>query len=64
MDRVTLLDPAQVQHVVENGVPTILMTGNAQRLEAVQARALAVLQKPFRLAELAELIERRLDGAG
>ena len=51
------------QHVIDNGVPTILMTGNAQRLEAVQARDLAVLQKPFRLADLADLIARRLDGA-
>ena len=52
------------QHVMDNGVPTILMTGNAQRLQSVQARALTVLQKPFRLADLAELIARRLDGAG
>jgi two-component system OmpR family response regulator len=52
------------QHVMDNGVPTILMTGNAHRLQAVQARALAVLQKPFRLADLAQLIARRLDGSG
>jgi two-component system OmpR family response regulator len=47
------------QHVTAIGIPAILMTGNPERLAA--PRALAVLQKPFRLAELSEIIARRLD---
>jgi DNA-binding NtrC family response regulator len=54
---------AFAQYARANGVPAILMTGDGARLMAAREKGFLVLRKPFRLAQLAELILRLLDGA-
>jgi DNA-binding response OmpR family regulator len=52
---------AFAQYASAIGVPALLMTGDRGRLMAAREKGLLVLWKPFRLAELAEMIVQLLD---
>jgi len=48
-------------YAASRGVRVMLMTGDFTRLEAIEKVGFAILRKPFRLAELARLVEAVLD---